>query len=276
MKKVALTLAALLTVAALAVGCGGEKKPAADTKKSAGKKITLKIGATPVPHSEILNFIKPVLAKDNIDLEVIEFNDYVKPNMALNDKELDANFFQHKPYLDKFISERKMKLVPLVAVHIEPMGIYSKKLKDIKNIPNGAKVAIPNDPTNGGRALNILAKAGLLTMKDGVGINGTAADIKDNPKGLKITEIEAALLPRSLDDVDLSVINSNFAMQANLNPTKDALFVEPKDSPYANIVVVRAGDEKKEAMEKLKKAITSPEVKKFIEEKYKGAIVPAF
>jgi D-methionine transport system substrate-binding protein len=276
MKKVALTLAALLTVAALAVGCGGEKKPAADTKKSAGKKITLKIGATPVPHSEILNFIKPVLAKDNIDLEVIEFNDYVKPNMALDDKELDANFFQHKPYLDKFISERKMKLVPLVAVHIEPMGIYSKKLKDIKNIPNGAKVAIPNDPTNGGRALNILAKAGLLTMKDGVGINGTAADIKDNPKGLKITEIEAALLPRSLDDVDLSVINSNFAMQANLNPTKDALFVEPKDSPYANIVVVRAGDEKKEAMEKLKKAITSPEVKKFIEEKYKGAIVPAF
>ncbi|MCH3914660.1 MAG: MetQ/NlpA family ABC transporter substrate-binding protein [Acidaminococcaceae bacterium] len=276
MKKVVLTLAALLTVAALAVGCGGEKKPAADTKKSAGKKITLKIGATPVPHSEILNFIKPVLAKDNIDLEVIEFNDYVKPNMALNDKELDANFFQHKPYLDKFISERKMKLVPLVAVHIEPMGIYSKKLKDIKNIPNGAKVAIPNDPTNGGRALNILAKAGLLTMKDGVGINGTAADIKDNPKGLKITEIEAALLPRSLDDVDLSVINSNFAMQANLNPTKDALFVEPKDSPYANIVVVRAGDEKKEAMEKLKKAITSPEVKKFIEEKYKGAIVPAF
>ncbi|MCH3915825.1 MAG: MetQ/NlpA family ABC transporter substrate-binding protein [Acidaminococcaceae bacterium] len=276
MKKVVLTLAALLTVAAIAVGCGGEKKQAADTKKQTGKKITLKIGATPVPHSEILNFIKPVLAKENIDLQVIEFNDYVKPNMALNDKELDANFFQHKPYLDKFIGERKMKLVSLVAVHIEPMGIYSKKLKDIKNVPNGAKVAIPNDPTNGGRALNILAKAGLLKMKDGVGINGTVADIKDNPKGLKITEIEAALLPRSLDDVDFSVINSNFAMQANLNPTKDALFVEPKDSPYANIVVVRAGDEKTEAMEKLKKAITSPEVKKFIEEKYKGAIVPAF
>ena len=276
MKKVLLTFAALLTVAALAVGCGGEKKPAADTKKDAGKKITLKIGATPVPHAEILNLIKPILAKDNINLEIIEFNDYVKPNMSLNDKELDANFFQHKPYLDKFISERKMKLVSLVAVHIEPMGIYSKKLKDIKNVPNGAKIAIPNDPTNGGRALNILAKAGLLKMKDGVGINGTAADIQDNPKGLKITEIEAALLPRSLDDVDLSVINSNFAMQANLNPTKDALFVEPKDSPYANIVVVREGDEKKDAMQKLKKAITSPEVKKFIADKYKGAIVAAF
>ncbi len=276
MKKVILVLAALLTIAALAVGCGGENKPAAGTKKESAKKITLKIGATPVPHAEILNLIKPILAKENINLEVVEFNDYVKPNMALNDKELDANFFQHKPYLDKFISERKMKLVSLVAVHIEPMGVYSKKLKDIKNVPAGAKVAIPNDPTNGGRALNILAKAGLITMKDGVGINGTVADIKDNPKNLKITEIEAALLPRSLDDVDLSVINSNFAMEAKLNPTKDALFVEPKDSPYANIVAVREGDEKKDAMQKLKKAITSPEVKKFLEDKYKGAIVPAF
>ena len=276
MKKVLLVLAALLAAAALAVGCGGEKKPAADAGKKDGKKVTLKVGATAVPHAEILNFIKPMLAKENVNLEVIEFNDYVKPNMALNDKELDANYFQHKPYLDKFISERKMKLVPLVAVHIEPMGIYSKKVKDIKSVPDGAKVAIPNDPTNGGRALNVLAKAGLITMKDGVGINGTVADIKDNPKNLKITEIEAALLPRSLDDVELSVINANFALQAKMNPTKDALYVEPKDSPYANVVVVRAGDEKKEAMEKLKKAITSPEVKKFIADKYKGAIIATF
>ena len=276
MKKIFLTLAALITVVALTVGCGGEKKKAATTDKKADKKVTIKIGATPVPHAEILNFLKPILAKQGVDLEVIEFNDYVKPNMALNDKELDANYFQHKPYLEKFISERKMKLVPLVAVHIEPMGIYSKKLKDLKNIPEGAKVAIPNDPTNGGRALNILAKAGLIKLKDGVGISGTVADIKENPKNLKITEIEAALLPRSLDDVELSAINANFAMQANLNPTKDALFLEPKDSPYANVVVVRAGDENKEAMVKLKKAINSPEVKKFIEDKYKGAIIATF
>ncbi|MDD3396897.1 MAG: MetQ/NlpA family ABC transporter substrate-binding protein [Acidaminococcaceae bacterium] len=255
-------------------GCGGDKKEAA--KPAADKKVVLKVGATPVPHAEILNFIKPTLAKEGVDLQVMEFNDYVKPNMALNDKELDANFFQHLPYLQKFAGERKMNLTSLVAVHIEPMGIYSKTVKDIKNVPAGSRIAIPNDPTNGGRALSILEKAGLLKLRDGVGINGTPADIQDNPKGFIIVEIEAALLPRSMDDVALSVINSNFAMQANLNPTKDALFQEPKDSPYANIVAIRKGDEKRAEMEKLKKAITSPEVKKFIEEKYKGAVVPAF
>lgn len=274
MKKKFVALFALLAVLGLLSGCGGDKKEAA--KPAADKKVVLKIGATPVPHAEILNFIKPTLAKEGVDLQVMEFNDYVKPNMALNDKELDANFFQHLPYLQKFAGERKMNLTSLVAVHIEPMGIYSKTVKDIKNVPAGSRIAIPNDPTNGGRALSILEKAGLLKLRDGVGINGTPADIQDNPKGFIIVEIEAALLPRSMDDVALSVINSNFAMQANLNPTKDALFQEPKDSPYANIVAIRKGDEKRAEMEKLKKAITSPEVKKFIEEKYKGAVVPAF
>lgn len=274
MKKKFVALFALLAVLGLLSGCGGDKKEAA--KPAADKKVVLKVGATPVPHAEILNFIKPTLAKEGVDLQVMEFNDYVKPNMALNDKELDANFFQHLPYLQKFAGERKMNLTSLVAVHIEPMGIYSKTVKDIKNVPAGSRIAIPNDPTNGGRALSILEKAGLLKLRDGVGINGTPADIQDNPKGFIIVEIEAALLPRSMDDVALSVINSNFAMQANLNPTKDALFQEPKDSPYANIVAIRKGDEKRAEMEKLKKAITSPEVKKFIEEKYKGAVVPAF
>ncbi len=274
MKKKFVALFAFLAVLGLLSGCGGDKKEAA--KPAADKKVVLKVGATPVPHAEILNFIKPTLAKEGVDLQVMEFNDYVKPNMALNDKELDANFFQHLPYLQKFAGERKMNLTSLVAVHIEPMGIYSKTVKDIKNVPAGSRIAIPNDPTNGGRALSILEKAGLLKLRDGVGINGTPADIQDNPKGFIIVEIEAALLPRSMDDVALSVINSNFAMQANLNPTKDALFQEPKDSPYANIVAIRKGDEKRAEMEKLKKAITSPEVKKFIEEKYKGAVVPAF
>lgn len=156
------------------------------------------------------------------------------------------------------------------------MGIYSKKLKDVKTIADGGKVAIPNDPTNGGRALALLAKAGLITMKEGVGVNGTVADVTANPKHLKFIEVEAALLPRSMDDVDLSVINSNFAMEAKLNPVKDSLFTEAKDSPYANIIAIRKGDEKRPELQKLMKALTSPEVKKFIEDKYKGAVVPAF
>lgn len=273
MKKTVWALAGLLALGALVAGCSGEKKEAA---QSSDKKVVLKVGATPVPHAEILNEIKPLLAKDGIDLQIIEFTDYVKPNLSLNDKEIDANFFQHEPYLKKFAADRKLDLVNLVAVHIEPMGVYSKKLKDIKSVPDGAKVAILNDPTNGGRALNILAKAGLIKLKDGVGISATVGDIVENPKNLKITEAEAAMLPRTLDDVDLAVINSNFAMEAKLNPTKDALFIEPKDSPYANIVAVRKGDENRKEIQALKKALTSPEVKKFIEEKYKGAVIPAF
>ena len=273
MKKTVWALAGLLALGALVAGCSGEKKEAA---QSSDKKVVLKVGATPVPHAEILNEIKPLLAKDGIDLQIIEFTDYVKPNLSLNDKEIDANFFQHEPYLKKFAADRKLDLVNLVAVHIEPMGVYSKKLKDIKSVPDGAKVAIPNDPTNGGRALNILGKAGLIKLKDGVGISATVGDIVENPKNLKITEAEAAMLPRTLDDVDLAVINSNFAMEAKLNPTKDALFIEPKDSPYANIVAVRKGDENRKEIQALKKALTSPEVKKFIEEKYKGAVIPAF
>ena len=155
------------------------------------------------------------------------------------------------------------------------MGVYSKKVKDVKNVAQAAKVAIPNDPTNGGRALKILADAGFFTLKDGVGVNGTPADIIDNPKQIQIIEMEAAVLPRALDDVDFAVINSNYALGVNLNPMKDALFMESKDSPYANIVAIRTGDKRVE-LQKLAKALTSPEMKKFIEEKYKGAVVPAF
>ena len=279
MKKSLCILASLLVATGVITGCGGKQeatKAAAPAAKEAAKPVVLKVGATPVPHAEILNLIKPILAKQGVDLQVIEFSDYVKPNLSLSDKELDANFFQHEPYLEKFASERKLALVSLVKVHIEPMGVYSKTIKDIKQVPAGTKIAIPNDPTNGGRALSILQKAGLLKLRDGVGISGTPNDISENPKSLQIIEVEAAMLPRNLDDVGLAVINSNFALQANLNPTKDALFIEPKDSPYANIVAVRKGDESRPEIEKLKKAITSPEVKKFIEEKYKGAVVPAF
>lgn len=274
MKKLLVTALALATAAALVTGCGGEKKAA--EKKAEVPEAAIKVGATAVPHAEILNFVKEKLAKDGVIMKVIEFSDYVKPNLALNDKELDANFFQHKPYLDSFTSEHKLNLISAGNVHIEPMGVYSKKIKDIKAVPNGAKIAIPNDPSNGGRALAILEKAGLLKLKDGVGVKAVVGDIVGNDKKIKIIEIEAALLPRAMDDSDLSVINSNFAMEAKLNPTKDALFQEPKDSPYANIVAIRKGDENRPEIQKLMKALTTPEVKKFIEDKYKGAVVPAF
>lgn len=272
MKKLLVALLALVSLAVVAAGCGGDDKKAA----SGDKKVTLKVGATAVPHAEILNDIKPALAKEGVDLQIIEFSDYVKPNLALNDKELDANFFQHEPYLDTFVSERKLALVSAGKVHIEPMGIYSKTIKNLQDIPNGAKIAIPNDPSNGGRALALLESAKLLKLKDGVGVKATVGDITQNDKKLQIVEIEAVLLPRSMDDTDLSVINSNFAMEAKLNPVKDSLFTEPKESPYANIVAVRKGDESRPEIQKLMKALQSPEVKKFIEEKYKGAVVPAF
>ncbi len=274
MKKIIALLAAVLLLAFLTAGCG-DKKAAAPTP-AGDKKVVLKVGATPVPHAEILKVIQPILAKDGIELKIVEFTDYVRPNVALAEKELDANFFQHLPYLQQFAADRKLDLVSLIAVHSEPMGVYSKKIKTLNEVPNGGIVAIPNDPTNGGRALSILAQAGLIKMKDGVGVKGTVKDVTDNPKKLVFKELEAPQLPRSLDDVALAVINSNYALEAKLNPTKDALFIEKKDSPYANILAIRKGDEKRPELVKLAKALTSPDVKKFIEDKYKGAVVPAF
>jgi len=279
MKKLFFLLTALVLTLALA-GCGDNAKPAANSGSNAPAavaKTTLKVGATPVPHAEILEIVKPLLAQQNIDLQIVEFSDYVQPNLALNDKELDANFFQHEPYLDNFVSEHKeVKLKNAGGIHIEPMGIYSKKIKQLDALPDGASIAIPNDPTNGGRSLLLLEKAGLLKLKDGAGVKATVQDIASNPKNLKFQEVEAAQVPRTLDDVDAAVINTNFAIQVNLVPTKDALFMEDKTSPYVNIVAVREGDEKRPEIEALLKALKSKEVKDFIESKYKGAIVPAF
>ena len=270
----ALTLAATLLI----TGCGGGGEPAKTDggDKGTAKEVTLKIGATPVPHSEILAEIKPDLKEQGITLEVVEFNDYVQPNIALNDKELDANFFQHEPYLNDFVKEHKdVKLKNAGGVHIEPMGIYSKKIKDLKELADGATVSIPNDPTNGGRSLLLLQKAGLLKLKDGVNETATVQDIAENPKNLVIQEVEAAQLPRTLEDVDISIINTNFAMNADLNPMRDALFIEDKTSPYVNIIAVRE-DENRDEIKTLVKSLQSDKVKKFIEDKYKGAIVPAF
>lgn len=257
-------------------GCGDKapaEKAAAPAQTAA---VALKIGVSPVPHADIINFVAPTLEKEGVKVKVIEFNDYVQPNLALSEKELDANFFQHKPYLDTFSKEHKLNLAVLAAVHLEPMGVYSKSIKNVADLPDGAKIAVPNDPTNGGRALKVLETAGILKVRPEAGILASPADIVDNPKHVKIVEVEAAQLPRALDDVDAAVINSNYALAAKLNPTKDAIAIESKDSPYANVVVVRAGDENHPELQKLKNALLTPEVKKFLEEKYQGAVVPAF
>ena len=269
-------LAALtLAVTMLFTGCGGGDSAGGD-KPAAGSEVTLKIGATPVPHAELLEEIKPDLKAQGINLEIVEFNDYVQPNIALNDKELDANFFQHEPYLQDFTAEHKdVKLKNAGGIHIEPMGIYSKKITKLDELPDGAAVSIPNDPTNGGRALLLLQKAGLLKLRENVSEMATVQDIVDNSHNLLIQEVEAAQLPRTLEDVDISIINTNFAMNADLNPMKDALFIEDKTSPYVNIVAVRQ-DENRDEIQKLLAALKSDKVKKFIEDKYKGAIVPAF
>lgn len=234
------------------------------------------VGATQVPHAEILEVVKPQLAKQGVELDIKVFSDYVQPNLQLADKQLDANFFQHKPYLDSFNKDRKATLVPVALVHVEPFGGYSKKIKSLTELKDGATVAIPNDPSNGGRALVLLQKQGVIKLKDPSNILATAADVVENPKKLKFRELEAAMLPRALDDVDLALINTNYALEAGLVPTKDALFIEGADSPYANILVTRSDNKDAPGIKKLVDALHSPDVKKFIQEKYKGAVIPAF
>ena len=281
MKKLFAILATLALAVFAFAGCGGDQakssSSASTTVTSSSGAKTLKVGATAVPHAEILEQAKPLLAKEGIDLQIVEFNDYVQPNLALNDKELDANYFQHEPYLKNFIDEHKeVKLVNAAGVHIEPMGIYSHKVKKLDELQDGASIAIPNDPTNGGRSLLLLEKAGLLKLKEGVGEKATVQDIVENPKHLKFQEVEAAQVPRTLDDVDAAIINSNFAMQVPLDPTKDAMFIEDSTSPYVNILAVREGDENRPEIQALIKVLHSDEIKQFITEKYKGAVVPAF
>ncbi len=264
MKKFLAVLLALVLTSLLAAGAFAASDP---------KKII--VGVTPFPHKDIMEVIKPLLAKQGYTLEIKEFTDYVQPNMALAEGAIDANFFQHVPYLDNMNKEKKLNLVWVSKVHIEPLGLYSKKITKLAEITDGARIAIPNDPTNCARALRLLAKNGLVKIKPGELV--TAKDITSNPKKLKIVELDAAQLPRSLQDVTAAVINTNFAVEAGLIPAKDAIVIEDKDSPYANVIVVRKADEKKPAILALVKASHSPEVKKFIEDELipKG-IVAAF
>ncbi|WP_018404279.1 MetQ/NlpA family ABC transporter substrate-binding protein [Marinobacter gelidimuriae] len=249
---------------------------AAATFSAAVSAEELSIAATPVPHAEILEFLKPMLAEQGVELDVKVFTDYIQPNVQVDQKRMDANFFQHQPYLDEFNAGRGTNLVTVTGVHVEPFGAYSSKIKSLDELKDGGVVAIPNDPTNGGRALLLLQKAGLITLKEGSKITATPRDIADNPKNLEFKELEAATLPRILNQVDVALINTNYALEAGLNPTKDALIIEGSDSPYVNILVARPDNKDSDAMKKLSAALTSKDVKDFINEKYQGAVVPAF
>jgi D-methionine transport system substrate-binding protein len=270
MKKYLLPLAASLAM--LLVGCSGGD---GGSKDGSGE-VTLTVAATPVPHAEILKEIKPLLAKQGVNLEIKVFIDYVQPNMQVAQKQLDVNFFQTEPYLDAFNKERGTNLVKVVGVHIEPFGAYSKKYKTIDQLPDGANVVIPNDPSNNSRALLLLAKHGLITLKNPNDRLATLKDVATNPKNLKFRELEAAMLPRVLDEVDLALINTNYALAAGMSPVKDALLIEDKDSPYVNFLVSRPDNKDDPRVQKLAAALTSPEVKAFIEKNYNGAVLPAF
>lgn len=237
---------------------------------------TLQVAATPVPHAEILEFVQPVLAEQGVELEVKVFTDYVQPNVQVAEGRLGANFFQHQPYLDEFNRSKNTELVSVLGVHIEPFGAYSHKVATLAALKNRAQVAIPNDATNGGRALLLLAEAGLITLREGAGVTATVRDIESNPKRLRFRELEAATLPRVLNQVDMALINTNYALEAGLNPLEDALVIEGADSPYVNILVVRASQEESEAVQKLVAALRSPALAEFLLERYQGAVVPAF
>lgn len=268
-RTIATILAATGLVLAMAA-CGSEEGGSPDSP--------LKVGVSPVPHGEILKYVADNLAAgEGLKLEIVEFNDYVQPNVALQDKQLDANYFQHVPYLEEEVASKGYTFTPLQPVHIEPLGVYSKKVKSLAEVPDGGVVAIPSDPSNSGRALNLLATNGIITLKDGAGVKATEADITANPKNLKFEALESAQLPRSLDDTAVSVINGNYAIETGLTPAKDALALEKgENNPYANLLVVRAGDESDPRVVKLEKLLHSPEVKKFIEDKYAGSVLAAY
>lgn len=250
----------------------------AETSELAG--TTLKVAASPTPHAEILNVAKEVLAEQGIDLEVVEFSDYVQPNLVTESGEVDANYFQHTPYLDSFNEENGTHLVSVGAVHYEPFGIYPGKSDDLANIADGATIAVPNDTTNEARALLLLQQEGLIKLADGAGITATAKDIVENPKNLQIKELEAANIPNALKDVDIACINGNYAQAAGLSVEKDALAVEATDSlaaeTYANVLVVKDGNQDSEKIQALAKALKSDAVRDFINKTYEGAVVPIF
>lgn len=270
MKKIlSLVLIAVLALSVF-VGCtSNEEETSAELE-------TIVIGVSPEPHATLVALVADNLKEEGIEIKTIEFTDYVKPNHALEDGEIDANFFQHEPYLLDFVAKEGLNLVSIGGVHIEPMALYVNGIESIDDIPEGGEIAIPNDTVNGGRALLLLQENGLITLNEGAGLEATENDIEENPKNLTFTALEAATLPRVLGEIDGAVINGNYALEAGLNPVEDGLVIEGKESPYVNIVAVRSGEETEEKFVKLIEALQSDEIRAYIEENYEGGVVPAF
>lgn len=268
MKKLLALLLVIIAVVA-AAGCGSGGSPKQEEK-------VLKVGVTSGPHAEILDQVKKVAERDGLKIEIVEFNDYVQPNAALDQGEIDANAFQHQPFLDNHVKDRGYKLVSIAKTVILPMGIYSDKVKKLEDLAEGASVAIPNDPSNAGRALLLLHQAGLIKLKPGAGADATVLDIVENPKKLKIKELEAALIPRAIADMDIAAINTSYAIKAGLVPSRDGLALENASSPYANVLVVREKDKDKPVFQRLIKAYHSEDIKKYLSDHFNGSILPAW
>ena len=264
MKKI-IALVLALTLALTLAACGGK----ADSK-------TIKVGTAPGPHAEIMEAVADLIVAEGYTLEVVEFSDYVLPNTALDEGEIDANYFQHITYMNSFNEEHGLKMVSAAGIHYEPFGLYAGKTASIAALAEGAKIAVPNDPSNEARALLLLEAQGLIKLSEEAGLEATPNDIVENPKNLTFVELEAAMVPNTLSEVDIAVINVNYALEAGFNPVKDALAIESADSPYVNILVVKEGNEDNAAIKALIEALHSDTVRDFIEEKYEGAVVPAF
>jgi D-methionine transport system substrate-binding protein len=269
MKKIVSVLLIVLLSSILIVGCS-QSEGTSETRK------VLRVGATPVPHGELLELIEEDLAEKDITLEIVEFTDYVKPNLALNDGEIDANFFQHLPYLENFNEENNLDLVSVGTVHVEPLGLYSEKIDSIEALGEGSTIAIPADSVNGGRALILLETEGLIELSETVGLEATEEDIVTNEKNLKFMAIEAAQIPRVLQDIDAGVINGNYAIEADINPIEDHLLLEGAESPYANIITPRKDNKDNESIKVLLEALRSEKVREYIIENYNGGVVPTF
>ncbi|MBP2636224.1 MAG: metQ 2 [Firmicutes bacterium] len=274
--KAILPVISIILAGSVFAGCSSNSKQSTQPSSTAKQEVTLKVGAAVVPHAEILNFVKPKLKQEGINLEVVVLDDEAQLNPALQNKQIDANYFQHVPYYESVAKEKGYNFAVAAKVHVEPIGFYSQKIKTKEELKEGAKIAIPNNPSNEFRALALLQANGLIKLKEGIAnFSATPRDIVDNPKKLKFVEVEAAQLARSLPDVDGAIINTNYVLEAKIDP-KSAIFREDANSPYANDLFVRKGEESRPEIRKLAEVLTSPDVKKFIQDKYGVAVVPAF
>lgn len=266
----------LFTVTSIVACSSKEDNTATDNEATENETLSIKVGVTPGPHEEVMEKVQEIAAEDGLDIELVSFTDYVMPNIALDEGDIDANSFQHKPFLEDFVEERGLDLIDIADTIIFPMGIYSTNVDSLEDIEDGAKLGLPNDPTNLAHALFVFEEAGLITVDEDAGYTATIKDVVDNPLNLEFVELEAAQIPRQLDEVTAAAINTNFAIDNGYTPAEDAIYLESVESPWVNLIAIRAEDKDNPAIEKLIEAYHTDEVKEFIEEKYPGSLVPAW